>query len=54
MQREIIHTYNNEKLIDTMHRLGYEHQGFSVGYSDMSKLDGIQYLIYNKNLKINC
>lgn len=35
-QGEILESYNNKPLIKTMEDLGYKHQGYTVGYSQIS------------------
>ncbi|MCD8916211.1 aminoacyltransferase [Staphylococcus simulans] len=35
---EIIESYNNHALMDTLKKLGYIHQGYSIGYSSMSQI----------------
>lgn len=37
-QGEIIESYNNQPLIKTMESLGYKHQGYTVGYSQISQI----------------
>lgn len=37
-QGEIIKSYNNQPLIKTMESLGYKHQGYTVGYSQISQI----------------
>ncbi|PTF36580.1 aminoacyltransferase [Staphylococcus cohnii] len=37
-QGEILESYNNKPLIKTMEDIGYKHQGYTVGYSQISQI----------------
>lgn len=48
---EILKSYNNQQLYKTLNKLGYAHQGFSVGYSNKSQIRWLSVLnLENKNI----
>lgn len=48
---EIIEAFDNQGLIKQLHNLGYQHQGYSVGYSDKSQIRWMSVLIYKSKLQ---
>lgn len=46
-QGEILESYNNQLFIKTMEDLGYKHQGYTVGYSQMSQIRWLSVLDLN-------
>ncbi|MDI9230500.1 aminoacyltransferase [Staphylococcus caprae] len=44
---DIITRYNNKKLLNLMHNLGYIHQGYSIGYSQNSQIRWLSVLDLN-------
>ncbi|HDF0089919.1 TPA: aminoacyltransferase [Staphylococcus aureus] len=49
---EIYKNYNNQNLISLLNNLGYEHQGYDIGYSKIRQIRWLSVLdLYGKNLE---